>query len=142
MLKFSRSSCLIGGPKEWGFGQLRYQSSSVKGGKTSFSLELFKVLAGNERRTTSCVLSLARSSLDTLAMVFVRTYHTRCEQDEAIRRRDEVPKSKKARSICAGLLFEGRLPFYPKRAESVATLRLHRTRANRVKDPPSGVRGV
>ena len=75
-------------------------------------------------------------------MVFVRTYHTRSEQGEAIRRRDEVPKSKKARSICAGLLFEGRLALYPERVESVATLRLHRTRASRVYDPPSGVRGV
>ena len=75
-----------------------------------------EVLAKSERRTTSSVLGLAdQISPNTLAMVFVRTYHTRCEQDEAIRRRDEVPKSKKARSICAGLLFEGRLTLYPER---------------------------
>ena len=74
-------------------------------------------------------------------MVFVRTYHTRSEQGEASVRRDEVPKSR-ARSICAGLLFEGRLALLPEWAESVATLRLHRTRASRVYDPPSGVRGV
>ena len=80
--------------------------------------DLVPTLRGpGEKRATDdlIVLSLAdQTSPHTLAMVFVRTYHTRCEQDEAIRRRDEIPKSKKARSICAGLLFEGRLPFYPK----------------------------
>ena len=65
----------------------------MKGGKTWF--QPFEVLAGSERRTTSSVLNLVdQTSPNTLAMVFVRTYHTRCEQDEAIRRQDEVPKSK------------------------------------------------
>ena len=34
-----------------------------------------------------------QTSPDTLAMVFVRTYHTRSEQGEAIRRRDNRSRS-------------------------------------------------